>query len=171
MDLIQLILDLCRDRLSYTSDPKVKVRNAVWNIDEKFPNEIIKTNESGRNALFLPTGKAAALRNTGARNPRLISQESSDFVNAKSLIQSAWFIINDLESTIESLDLFIEHLNTIEPKHLACLSMDDVRTIFAVQETINAVKRCRELVTNREDIIYWTEDDETRYEHSDDDSI
>lgn len=166
MDLIDIILSTYEEELRDEDNPRVKVKNSVWNIDEKFPNEVTKSNVSGRNALFLPTGKSV-IRNPGGRKLRKKSQESLDYIDTKSIMQSTWFAINDLESAVDRLSIFIEHINMVKPKHLAMLQMDDIRTIFALQEALDAIKKCRTLVANREDIIYWTLEDEERYEYED----
>ncbi|MCG7407741.1 hypothetical protein MH117_09925 [Paenibacillus sp. ACRRX] len=145
IDLINLILDDFREELAHHKDPMVAVRNAIWNLEVKYPNEISKQNVGGKRALLIPKNSITRERED------FHSYNDSEYVNAKLGIESAWAVLNDLEMALGRNSLNLTEIEMITPEQLSYLNMDDIKTLFELRGIVESIRRCRMTVIGREE--------------------
>ncbi|WP_342439284.1 hypothetical protein NSS79_10425 [Paenibacillus sp. FSL L8-0436] len=148
IDLIKEIATIYKDELASNDDPKVKIRNAVWNIEEKMPYAVSKQNLGGRMAMLIPVLGA---RRGGSRQAGRVSEEGAHYesLSGKQVVQSAWTLLTALEQEVERFKPMSEDVRGVSPTQIGTLDFDDMNTVLEMRSILASIRRCRELVTTR----------------------
>lgn len=152
-ELIEEILLRYETKLSSYDNPEGKVRNAVWNIDEKFPYLIAKKNTTGRKAMLIPK-EVGAPRSKG-RVPGSIQEKQGIYEaleeRPSNVLHNAWMLLTELETEIEHHKYLAEVVEDVTPRQLGELELDDMNTVIELRGILASIKKCRKIVTDRQD--------------------
>lgn len=151
-----LILELSNlffDRLSGTSDPKSKIRNAVWNLETK-TDQVIKQSVGPREVVFLPViapqvEKILFSDNGYIKEMPAYYEAQKKVLEEQGKMLPVWFLLSEIEALLSRNEEFLNRINSMTPAELAPLSKDDVEVIFELKHAISALRRARNNIVHR----------------------
>lgn len=145
IDLIEEIIKLHKSELAGSGDPLIKVRNAVWNIAEKFPYEVSKNRINGKKAILIPrSGVTRAVGRSAGGRIAEASPNYDDYI--PDILESTWLLLSYIEEVLDVSPSMVDTVVNVKPADLAILSEAEMSAVMDMRNALISLKKCRETV-------------------------